>query len=191
MPRRDDLIDLFTLDEAAFASAVDECLASGVDTARRREVARAGPEAFAGPDDLAACGVAYDDLTRRERDLVWRLWLLDESPFGLTLSGPAYQDNPIRYVNRTFRRLTGYPLEALVGENPRLLQGPDTDPGAVAALREAIDIWAPVTVELTNYRADGSPFRNRVSLLPVEDETGTVSNWIGVQDAVDDTADRR
>jgi PAS domain-containing protein len=57
-------------------------------------------------------------------------------------------------------------------------------------LREAIDIWEPVTVELRNYRRDGSSFRNRVSLLPLEDEMGTVSNWIGVQEAVDGTADR-
>lgn len=189
--RRDELLDLFTLDEAAFGSAVGEFLASeGLATDRRREIARAGPANAAGPGDLAVCGTGSDDRTRRERDLVWRIWLLDEIPFGLTLSGPAYQDNPIRYANRTFRELTGYPLDALVGENPRLLQGPDTDPAVVDDLREAIDIWEPVTVELRNYRRDGSSFRNRVSLLPLEDEMGTVSNWIGVQEAVDGTADR-
>lgn len=182
MSRRDDLIDLFTLDDSAFASAVPAFLArNGLDTGRRIEVADAGPAAFSGPDELAG----FEQLSARERDLVWRMWLLDEVPFGLTLSGPAYQDNPIVYANQRFRRMTGYSLSELVGENPRLLQGPDTEPDPVGDLREALDIWEPVTVELSNYRADGSRFRNRVSLLPMEDETGTVSNWVGVQERVD------
>lgn len=182
MSRRDDLIDLFALDESAFASAVPAFLArDGLDKDRRLEVADAGPEAFSGPEELAG----YDRLSAHERDLVWRVWLLDEVPFGLTVSGPAYQDNPIVYANRTLRRLTGYSLSDLVGENPRLLQGPDTESGSVEDLREALDIWEPVTVELWNYRADGSRFTNRVSLVPVPDETGTVSNWVGVQERVD------
>ncbi len=179
---RADLADLLTTDDAAFASRVTDVLAAeGLVTGHRLDVAAAGAEAFSGPDGP----VAFETLSPRERDLVWRVWLLDEVPFGLTVSGPAYQDNPILYANRTLRRLTGYPLDDLVGANPRLLQGPDTEPGPRADLREALDIWEPVTVELTNYRRDGSRFRNRVSLLPMTDETGTVSNWVGVQAAVD------
>jgi PAS domain S-box-containing protein len=119
------------------------------------------------------------------------LFATDEAAFAsrvtdvLAAEGLAYQNNPILYANRTLRRLTGYPLDDLVSANPRLLQGPGTEPGPLADLREALDIWEPVTVELTNYRTDGSWFRNRVSLLPMADETGTVSNWVGVQAAVD------
>jgi PAS domain-containing protein len=83
------------------------------------------------------------------------------------------------------RDLTGYSLGDLRGENPRLLQGPDTEADAVADLREAVDIWEPVTVELWNYRKNGSRFRNRLSLVPLPDETGTVGNWLGVQGAVE------
>jgi PAS domain S-box-containing protein len=182
MTCRADLVDLFALDEAAFASTVVDVLTrEGLATDRRRAVAHDGPDAFSGPDGLSE----FAALSARERDLVWRVWLLDDVSLGLTVSGPAYQDNPILYANRTLRRMTGYPLSDLVGANPRLLQGPDTEPGPAADLREAIDIWVPVTVELTNYRRDGSAFRNRVSLLPMDDETGTVSNWVGVQEVVD------
>ena len=86
-----------------------------------------------------------DRLTRR---LVWRVRLLDGAPLGVTLAGPAYRDTPILYVNRRFREATGYGMEDLRGENPRLLQGPATEADAVADLREAVDIWEPVTVEL-------------------------------------------
>ena len=122
----------------------------------------------------------------RERELIQRLRRFDSVPLGLTLSGPAYQDNPIRYVNRTFTELTGYSRRTVRGENPRFLQGPETEPEAVADLHEAIDIWEATTVELWNYRADGSRFRNRVSVVPVEDDSGMITNWLGIQAAVDD-----
>jgi len=125
-------------------------------------------------------------LSDHERDLVYRLWVLDEAPLGLTLAGPVYQDNPIIYANRTFRELTGYSMSALQGENLRVLQGPDTEPGPVDTLREALDIWERATVELWNYRADGTRFRNRVSLVPLSSETGMITNWIGIQERVEE-----
>jgi len=70
----------------------------------------------------------------------------------------------------------------VLGENLRLLQGPETTAAAVADLREAVDIWEAVVVELDNYRADGSQFQNRVAIAPIADDTGTISNWVGVQE---------
>jgi len=139
------------------------------------------PAAFDGPPDLGA----FEALTPLERNLVWRLWVLDAVPFGLVLTGPAYQDTPVRYVNDGFERLTGYPLSAVRGRNLRLLQGPDTDENAVESLREAVSIWESVTVELRNYRRDGTSFLNRVSLVPMAGSDGAVANWVGVQTTVD------
>ncbi|MFB6256909.1 MAG: PAS domain-containing protein [Haloplanus sp.] len=121
-----------------------------------------------------------------DRRLVWRAWTLENAPLGVALTGAAYHDNPTLYANRATRRLTGYSLTALYGENLRRLQGPDTDPAAVASLRDALRGWTGVTVELRNYRADGTPFTNRVSLVPVPDATGTVEHWFGLQAAVPD-----
>jgi len=121
-----------------------------------------------------------------DRRLVWRAWTLEDAPLGVVLTGAAYHDNPVLYANRAARLLTGYPLAALYGENLRRLQGADTDPSAVAGLRDALRGWTGVTVELRNYRADGTPFTNRVSLVPVPDATGTVTHWFGLQAAVPD-----
>lgn len=41
--------------------------------------------------------------------------------------------------------------EEVVGRNCRMLQGPGTDPEAVARLREALAAVRPVTVTLLNY----------------------------------------
>jgi PAS domain S-box-containing protein len=125
------------------------------------------------------------DLDDRGMTLLGRIRRFDAGPLGITLSGPAYRDNPLRYANEAFRDLTGYPLDELRGENPRLLQGPATDPEAVATLRDAVDTWTEATVELRNYRRDGTGFRNRVTVVPVPDESGTIAHWLGIQAAVD------
>lgn len=121
-----------------------------------------------------------------EPALDWATQAMDDAPVSMVISGPAYTDNPIWYVNEAFERLTGYDEREVLGENLRLLQGPQTDDDAVADLREAVDIWEAVVVELDNYRADGSRFRSRVAIAPIADDTGTISNWVGLQAVVDD-----
>lgn len=180
MDPRDAIRDSLRLDTAAFRARVPDLPACGDGTADR--LARApSPDEFEGPERLPT-----DGLSDLERDLAWRLWVLDDAAVGLTLAGPAFQDTPTIYANRTFRSLTGYPLPELRGENLRLLQGPKTEPGPVADLAEAVAIWEPVTVELWNYRRDGSAFRNRVSLVPFEGPAGAVANWVGIQAALGD-----
>ncbi|ERH11543.1 MAG: hypothetical protein J07HB67_00551 [halophilic archaeon J07HB67] len=123
-------------------------------------------------------------LDTRVRPLAWQAWVLDHAPVGVTLTGAAYHDNPLQYANLAFRELTGHDTTRLSGANPRLLQTETTDCERVADFVEALRTWEPVTVELDNERADGTPFRNRVSLVPVAGDDGTVEHWFGVQAAV-------
>ncbi|MFC7098890.1 PAS domain-containing protein [Halobaculum marinum] len=182
MADRDTLADLLRLDDERFRERVPETLASDeYDAERLRRLASDDPP----PDPPGESG----SLATHEGAYVRRIRVLDDASLGITLTGPAYADNPVVYANRTFRELTGYALADLRGENLRLLQGPDTDPEPVADLREALSTWSRVTTELTNYRADGTPFRNRVSLVPVTDAAGSVVNWLGFQQAVDETSE--
>ena len=173
-----DIIELYTADTRGFRAAVGPLLAGwGVATPARRDAIAAGPAAFDPPDGPHA--------SARTHELCWRTWLLDAAPAGITLCGPAYQDTPIIATNRTLRRLTGYTDAQLHGRNPRLLQGPATEAAAVTRLREAIAIWSPVTVTLTNHRADGTPYRSRLALQPLADNTGEIAHWVAVQTPVD------
>jgi PAS domain S-box-containing protein len=153
----------------------------GLDAELRRRAAKTSPETVNG--DQVRTG--YDDLSGRERRLVWRLWTLDTAPLGLTLTGPAFADNPVVYATRTLRDLTGYTAADLLGENPRLFQGPETEREAVTDLREAVASWNEVTVTVTNTHADGTSFRNRVTLAPLSGTDGTVTHWLGVQERVE------
>ncbi|WLT38325.1 PAS domain-containing protein [Synechocystis sp. B12] len=48
-------------------------------------------------------------------------------------------------------------------------------------MRQAISQWQSVTVEVINYRKDGSEFWVEFSLVPVANKTGFYTHWIAVQ----------
>jgi PAS domain S-box-containing protein len=98
-----------------------------------------------------------------------------------TISDPALADNPLVWVNPAFTRITGYPLEETAGRNCRFLQGPATDRATVQAMHEALQAQRSITVTLLNYRKDGTAFWNEVSMSPVFDGTGRLTNFVGVQ----------
>ena len=90
-------------------------------------------------------------------------------------------DTPIAHCNAAFEALTGYSRAEILGRNCRFLQGPDTDPAAVGALREAIAAGRAARVELLNYTREGRPFWNELHVSPVYDTTGTLTHFLGFQ----------
>ena len=78
--------------------------------------------------------------------------------------------------------MTGYTADEVLGRNCRFLQGRDTDPARVDELRRGDRASSrPATVELRNYRKDGTPFWNEVHISPVRDARGEVVRFVGVQ----------
>ena len=100
---------------------------------------------------------------------------------GITISDARLPDNPLVYINAGFERLTGYSAQSMLGKNCRFLQGPHSDPGARNEIRRALEENRECTVEILNYRKDGTPFWNRLSITPVRDYSGQVTHHIGIQ----------
>jgi len=105
---------------------------------------------------------------------------MDEAPVGITISDPSLPDNPLIYVNQAYVEMTGYREDEVLGRNCRLLQGEATNEDRIAEMAAGIDRDEPVTVELRNYRKDGTEFWNRVDIAPIV-EDGTVTNYVGFQ----------
>jgi PAS domain S-box-containing protein len=100
----------------------------------------------------------------------------------ITEAEPISQPGPgIIYVNKAFTRTTGYSLEEVLGKTPRILQGPKTSRIELDKVWTALSRWQPVTVEVINYRKDGSEFWNEFSIVPVADKTGCYTHWISIQ----------
>ncbi len=106
----------------------------------------------------------------------------------LCVTDPSLPDNPIVYVNAAFLELTGYEDGEVIGKNCRFLQGPDTMPASIAEVRRILDSEAVDTVEILNYRKDGSTFLNALQIGPICDDDGKVIYFFGSQ--LDITAKR-
>ncbi len=103
---------------------------------------------------------------------------------GVVISDPNLPDNPLVYANDSFYRMTGYSSEEVVGKNCRFLQGVGTTQEIVNDMREAIKNRQPFNGILLNYRKDGTPFINELSINPVFDDMGNLLNFIGLQNDV-------
>ncbi|WP_375465718.1 histidine kinase dimerization/phosphoacceptor domain -containing protein [uncultured Methylobacterium sp.] len=92
----------------------------------------------------------------------------------MVITNPRLADNPIVYTNDAFLRMTGYSRDDIMGCNCRFLQGVETDKGAVALIRDAVQANKDISIDLLNYRKDGTPFWNALYLSPVSNEAGEV-----------------
>ncbi|UCC81065.1 MAG: SpoIIE family protein phosphatase [Candidatus Zixiibacteriota bacterium] len=109
---------------------------------------------------------------------------LASSAEGITIADATIQGFPLIYVNRGFEKLTGYSADYACGTNCRFLQGKDTDPLAVEEIRRALKEKRECVVEILNYRKNGEPFWNRLSITPIINNAGVVTHFVGIQSDV-------
>lgn len=78
------------------------------------------------------------------------------------------RDSILIYVNPAFERMTGYSSEEVLYQDCRFLQSGDRDQDALAVIRETLSKGGSCRETLRNYRKDGSPFWNELSLSTVK-----------------------
>ena len=106
---------------------------------------------------------------------------IELTPIATCVTDNRLSDNPIIAANHAFCALTGYDRQEVLGRNCRFLAGPATEAEARATLRQATAEGRPAIVELTNYRKNGSAFRNAVMIAPILDSSGSVALFYGSQ----------
>jgi len=139
-----------------------------------------------------AIGIIWDitDRKERERDLRVKDQAIEESMVGITIVDATEQGLPIMYANTGFEEMTGYSKAYAMGKNCRFLQGEGTDDRTAAEIRRAIDAEESIQTEILNYRANGTPFWNELTVSPVMGaDSREITHFIGVQNDV--TAQKR
>lgn len=106
---------------------------------------------------------------------------MDHARLPLVITDPARDDNPIVYANAAFLDLTGYGRDEVLGRNCRFLQGADTTAESRAALRDLIASARVDTIEIVNYRKDGTRFINALQVGPIMGEDGKPLYFFGSQ----------
>jgi len=84
--------------------------------------------------------------------------------------------NPITFANPAFVELSGYALDELLGQDPHFMNGEATDPHAIRRYETAIRNGQDETLEIVQYRKDGTPFRAMLFACPLDDGQGTVTS---------------
>lgn len=94
------------------------------------------------------------------------------------------RDGKILWVNPAFSKLTGYEVEELAGQNPRVLKSGEH-------AREFYEnLWMTITAgnvwhgELINKRKDGSLYHEEMTVTPVCNDQGEVQNFIAIKQDV-------
>ncbi|SED09932.1 PAS domain S-box-containing protein [Pseudomonas mohnii] len=91
------------------------------------------------------------------------------------------QDKILIYVNPAFERLTGYSSEEILYQDCRFLQSGDRDQPALSKIRDALKSEGSCREILRNYRKDGTPFWNELSISTVQNPSDGLVYFIGVQ----------
>ncbi len=134
--------------------------------------AREEPPRPGGPEDGAA-GPGWPDLP--DSLLGHALHAVSE---GSLITDAAQH---IVYANAAFTTITGYTFDELLGKNCRILQGPGSDRGTLAALSSRLERGETFRGNILNYRKNGSPFWNALTVSPLRDDDGRITHFVSVQ----------
>jgi PAS domain S-box-containing protein len=96
-------------------------------------------------------------------------------------------ERKITWINPAFTDLTGYSLDDARGKSPgALLQGEDTDPQTVAALRAALNAPAPIKTTILNYTRAKRPYWLEIEIQPIRDAAGALEGFQAVATDISD-----
>lgn len=90
----------------------------------------------------------------------------------------------IEYVNPQFTKLTGYPVDEVIGENPRFLKSGETPGEVYEELWKTItsgDVWRG---EFHNKKKDGSLFWEYATISPVKNLDGEIINFVAIKEDI-------
>ncbi|MEM8839104.1 MAG: PAS domain-containing protein [Pseudomonadota bacterium] len=108
----------------------------------------------------------------------------DEIEKSVVFSDPSRPDNPMIFVSDEFEMQTGYTPQEAIGRNCRFLQGKDTNLHTIEAIRQGLKAETRFTIDILNYRKDGTPFWNRLRIRPIYNSDGRLMFFAGAQNPV-------
>ncbi len=109
---------------------------------------------------------------------------MDSSVASVMITDPRKPGRPIIYANTAFENITGYKSADVLGKNPSILYGEQTDPDQLREIDSAVSAEHECNVLIKYYTAAGEPFWSSSSISPVRDKEGRLTHYIEVQNDV-------
>jgi PAS domain S-box-containing protein len=95
-----------------------------------------------------------------------------------TLENP---NSAIVYANQTFLDYSGYELDDIIGENPRMMRGTNENKIVVEKIKCAVKNWESIDIEVKNQTKSGEDIWVSLSISPIASEEGILTHWISIQ----------
>jgi PAS domain S-box-containing protein len=108
------------------------------------------------------------------------LQALFKNSFDSILITEATVEGKIIYANKAFKRLTGHDPADVIGQTPRILQGPGTDKMVIDRLSSSLKSGSRFEGKAINYKKNGTPFIMYWRVLPVRSGR-TIKAWVAIQ----------
>jgi len=105
-------------------------------------------------------------------------------PLGVFLTDATQADLPITYVNKSFKKLTGYSRSDIIGRNCKFVQGEDICDESSQLIENAIRHQQSISVVIKYYRKDSTSFWCELSLSPIHDSSGRLIHYLGIVEDV-------
>jgi len=93
----------------------------------------------------------------------------------------------IIYVNEAVTQLTGYRPHEVVGQSPKIFQGPKTDRETLDRIRSSLVSGISMREELINYRKDGSEYWIEISIDPILNTSNEITNFVAIERDITET----
>lgn len=122
-----------------------------------------------------------EKILERTEDLRKLTQAVEQSPASVVITDI---DANIEYVNPKFIELTGYSLDEVKGQNPRILKS------GIQPKSFYEDMWQTLTAgktwrgEFANRKKNGEIYWENASIAPIKDETGRTTNYVGVKEDI-------
>jgi len=106
---------------------------------------------------------------------------IEQSPVSVVITDTA---GDIEYANPKAIETTGYTLEELIGQNPRVLKSGET------SKEEYVELWKTISSgkewhgTFHNKRKTGEKYWESSSISPVFDESGKISNYVAIKEDI-------
>jgi PAS domain S-box-containing protein len=134
-----------------------------------------------GHDYIAGIWTDITEVRRKENELRKLSLAVEQNPSSVVITDPR---GNIEYVNHRFTEVTGYTLDEVRGQNPRLLKS-GQQPAAVYE-----ELWREITAgrdwrgELINRKKDGSFHTELVVIAPVKNTEGVITHFVAMKEDI-------